>query len=231
MPSANSTLLSSSDLLSRHVNKAHRTPEPGEPKEKGKKGRRKSLPASAAKRPDMNDGEGGAKATTTTPAQAQAQQPAQQQQQQSPQRTSPEQEQAQATERARRASFDQHQYQQQQPPQLQAQRMYPNHPLLAGTPPPMTWGNASANGLMRSPVNAFNSAMLGTPTSAGFHPGLASPVRWPGADLGIGSSAMMRNESGYASSGYDFGMKKRACDQCNHSKVRCDFAHPCSKSR
>lgn len=180
----------------------------------------------------MNDGEGGGKGTTTTPAQAQSQQPAQQQQQQSPQRTSPEQEQAQATERARRASFDQHQYQQQQqPPQLQAQRMYPNHPLLAGTPPPMTWGNPNANGLMRSPVNAFNSAMLGTPTSAGFHPGLASPVRWPGADLGIGSSAMMRNESGYASSGYDFGMKKRACDQCNHSKVRCDFAHPCSKSR
>lgn len=132
---------------------------------------------------------------------------------------------AEAKERARRASFDQA-----QPPQLQAQRMYPNHPLLAGTPPPMSWNAPGVNGLVRSPVNTFNNAMLGTPTSAGFHPGLSSPVRWPGADLGASSSAMLRNESGYASSSYDYGMKKRACDQCNHSKVRCDFAHPCSES-
>lgn len=131
-----------------------------------------------------------------------------------------------AKERARRASFDQV-----QPPQLQAQRMYPNHPLLAGTPPPMSWNGPGLNGIVRSPVDTFMNPMLATPTaSTSFQPGLTSPVRWPGADLGASSSAMMHSESACPSSSYDYSMKKRACDQCNHSKVRCDFAHPCSTS-
>ena len=133
---------------------------------------------------------------------------------------------AQAAERARRASFDYP-----HPPQLQAQRMYPNHPLLAGTPSPLAWTTPGPDGLIRSPVNTFNNGMLGTPVnSAGFHPGLASPVQWSGVDPVAGSSAMTRNESSYTSSSYnEFGIKKRACDQCNHSKVRCDFGHPCSE--
>lgn len=219
-------ILSPSDLLSRHVNKAHRTPEPGEPKKEGKKGRRKSLPSSARK-PSLTvdaaaevsgDGVGGEAMQAQTSGASSGSNQAQSQARAS----------AEAKERARRASFDYP-----HPPQLQAQRMYPNHPLLAGTPSPMAWNTPGLNGLVRSPVNTFDNAVLGTPVnSAGFHPGLASPVRWPGADLGAGSSAAMtRNESNFTSSSYnEFGIKKRACDQCNHSKVRCDFAHPCSES-
>lgn len=217
-------LLSFSDLLSRHVNKAHRTPEPGEPKKEGKKGRRKSMPTSSRKPSltiDANaettgDGAGGVamqahtSATSSGSNQGQANVIAN----------------AEAAERARRASFDYP-----HPPQLQAQRMYPNHPLLAETPSPMAWNTPGPDGSVRSPLNTFNNTMLGTPVNpAGFHPGIASPVRWAGADLGTGSSAMARNESSYTSSSYnEFGIKKRACDQCNHSKVRCDFSHPCSE--
>lgn len=218
-------ILSSSDLLSRHVNKAHRTPEPGETKKEGKKGRRKSLPSSARKPSLTGDAtaEVSGNGVRGEPMQAQTSATSSG----SNQGQSQSQASAEAKERARRASFDYP-----HPPQLQAQRMYPNHPLLAGTPSPMPWNTPGVNGMVRSPVNTFDNAMLGTTVnSAGFHPGLASPVRWSGADLGAGASAAMtRNESSLTSSSYnEFGVKKRACDQCNHSKVRCDFAHPCSE--
>lgn len=128
-------------------------------------------------------------------------------------------------ESARRASFGQH------PPQLQAQAMYPNHPLLAGTPPPMPWATAGVNGMTGSPINHFQHPMLGsTPNPAtGFHMGMAPSMTWSATDMGVSSSSMGRNDSGLSSQ-YEYGVKKRACDQCNHSKVKCDCGHPCSKS-
>lgn len=216
-------ILLSSDLLSRHVNKAHRSPEPGEPKKEGKKGRRKSMPSSARKPSLTIDA-----STGVSPAGAIDGNMQQAQTATVPGPVNQEQTNIEKKERARRASLDYP-----HPQQLQAQRMYPNHPLLAGTPPPMQWNTGNINGVMRSPVNVFTNSVLGTPvTGADFHPGLASPVRWPGQELGAsGSSVMSRNESSYTSSSYnEFGIKKRACDQCNHSKVRCDFAHPCSES-
>jgi len=61
-------------------------------------------------------------------------------------------------------------------------------------------------------------------------PVTAVPMRMSESDQG--GAAMGRNSSSGSlnSLGYEFGFKKRACDQCNHSKVRCDFSEPCRKS-
>jgi len=63
-------------------------------------------------------------------------------------------------------------------------------------------------------------------------PFTAVPMHLSGSEQGyMGASPMGRHSSAGSlnSVGYEFGFKKRACDQCNHSKVRCDFAEPCRR--
>lgn len=72
--------------------------------------------------------------------------------------------------------------------------------------------------------------------SAPMPPYTAMQMRVTGSEQGSSSSGNMGRNPGYGPLagvpvGYDFGYKKRACDQCNHSKVRCDFADPCSEFR
>ncbi|OCF31099.1 hypothetical protein I316_07230 [Kwoniella heveanensis BCC8398] len=202
-----------SDLLSRHVNKAHKPPDENAPQDKkgNKKGRRKSFPASAvASKPNVSRAN-------------------QLDQQQSA---------SQAREKPRAQSFNQPQ------PQLQAQRMYPHHPLLASSSslgsinPSMqaqTWSNdpaqtyASTAG-MSSFVNPAAGtgnpqAILGNPLNPPTFdpPFTAQPMRITESDQGY-TSAINIPPTGIT---YEWGFKKRACDQCNHSKVRCDFADPC----
>lgn len=135
--------------------------------------------------------------------------------------------------RARKASFNQGQQ-----PHLQAQSMYPHHPLLAGAPG-QGWtsdGTAGLNGMTPPHFsNVFSSTALpgaaGNPMYAnGFPPQFAVPqMGGTGSNQVMGSSSMGRGPSlgSLSSMGYEFGFKKRACDQCNHSKVRCDFSDPC----
>lgn len=174
-----------SDLLSRHVNKAHPKPDgQGADKGKDKRGRRKSVstqhPATSgisASRPPLHH-------PAPPPAMVMPGAP-------------PE-----------HAAF-------------QAQRMYPNHPLLQQngassqlwTQPAFTLGNGhqfgtDAMGNLVMPV-AFSS-MGPEPVNphASFDPQLAQSAPHMGLDLAV---------------------KKRACDQCNHSKVRCDCADPCGE--
>ena len=86
-------------------------------------------------------------------------------------------------------------------PELQAAKIYPNHPLLAGTPLPTTWTYA---------VDPQYAAM-------GYDPNVLAAY---GYGMGYG---------GVSQAAWDLGLKKRACDQCNHSKVRCDFGDPCGE--
>ncbi|WWC86212.1 uncharacterized protein L201_001085 [Kwoniella dendrophila CBS 6074] len=237
-----------SDLLSRHVNKAHRPPDANAPpKEKtAKKGRRKSMPASATKKPDMkiiqassdkssnNNGDG-----NPTPAQN--------------------------FPKPRSASFNQT-TQSLPHPQLQAQSMYPHHPLLTNpsnavfnpqvqnqtwsTNPSQAYATTAAmtSTLSSSPygqaafVNPATgtgnpNAILGMPayttnpnnvnTVPTFNPPFtAAPMKITGSEQGYSSIGQVpvHNSNGIL---YEWGFKKRACDQCNHSKVRCDFADPC----
>lgn len=124
----------------------------------------------------------------------------------SPEDNQAQQQQQQQQQRMRRASFDQ--------PGLQAQRMYPNHPLLAGTPQPVQ--------------------QPGTPVSWDLNALGTMPYSFNGLkpeQQGMTSVAMGRHGSlsSLSSLGFEFGFKKRACDQCNHSKVRCDFQEPCAR--
>ncbi|WVQ62243.1 uncharacterized protein L199_000382 [Kwoniella botswanensis] len=221
-----------SDLLSRHVNKAHKPPDENAPQDKkpNKKGRRKSFPASAMKKPNGNNQPNGDNNIN------------------------------QVRDKPRSASFNQ-----QPQPQLQAQRMYPHHPLLAGSSSstsstgPMqvqTWSTnpsqafattAGMTNLSSSPygqtfVNPVTgtgnpNAILGNPTYPANHsnndmlppfdpPFTAAPMKITGSEQGYSSigHVPLNNSSGIL---YEWGFKKRACDQCNHSKVRCDFADPC----
>ncbi|WVW82250.1 hypothetical protein I302_104256 [Kwoniella bestiolae CBS 10118] len=225
-----------SDLLSRHVNKAHKPPDENaaQDKKQNKKGRRKSFPASAMKKPtgvpSINGDNSGSNNAN------------------------------QAREKPRSASFNQ-----QPQPQLQAQRMYPHHPLLAGgsnengiidvQPQHQTWsanpsqafattagmtnlsssphaqtfvnpvtGTGNPNAILGNPLypNSSNNNLLPT-----FDPPFtAAPMKITGSEQGYSSVGQVpiNNNSGVL---YEWGFKKRACDQCNHSKVRCDFADPC----
>ncbi|WWD17931.1 hypothetical protein CI109_102376 [Kwoniella shandongensis] len=205
-----------SDLLSRHVNKAHKPPDENAPEKKQtKKGRRKSFPA-----------------TTAVPK------PIDSQAEQSPVREKP-----------RAASLSQ----QPQQAQLQAHSMYPHHPLLTGTATQsvqaQTWNaNPSQAFATTAGMTNFSSSIYGqtfvNPVSGTGNPNAilgnppfpavptfdppftAAPMRMSGSDQGYGP--MGRNSSPNLSGiTYEWGFKKRACDQCNHSKVRCDFADPC----
>ncbi|ORY33028.1 hypothetical protein BCR39DRAFT_520803 [Naematelia encephala] len=138
-------------------------------------------------------------------------------------------------------------------PALQAQSMYPHHPLLTNTPATLTtpWTSsfppAGVEG--QPPTNVLPSYSMPTtvlpapsghspatgqlpynPLYAvgdGYNPGFsATPMRLTGSDQSLGSSGMGR---GYSGTGYEFGYKKRACDQCNHSKVKCTCEEPCAR--
>lgn len=134
-----------------------------------------------------------------------------------------------------------------QPP-LQAQRMYPHHPLLAGTPPTMTvpmgsWPSSPPTNMMGMSMPNFSAQYVPSPNMmpqtigpngyVTFQPPFtAMPMRMSGSDQGnsmMGRAGSMGTTGGLSNMGYEFGFKKRACDQCNHSKVRCDFAEPCRK--
>lgn len=251
--------LMNSDLLSRHVNKAHKPPDENGKPQPGKKGRRKSMPSSAhpskpsPPQPNMAPG------VSTSSDQNGNNNNAQ---------------------KARRASFDptrssshldmhhsgsmgginmsqsppmlQPQTAQAQQPPLQAQSMYPHHPLLVGSPTPNTANNApwtatSSADAMGMMLNSYQTMYLnqqGQPSTLinqpmgqngmqGFQaPFTAMPMRMSESDQGtspMGRQASLGSLNGFPAMGYDYGFKKRACDQCNHSKVRCDFAEPCRK--
>jgi len=131
------------------------------------------------------------------------------------------------SETSRRASFGQATH-------LQAQALFPHHPLLNGSPSPMSPNTAGVNGMMgngmmASPVDTYSNMFASSSgTVGGFPQGIPTPMSWSNSDMGASSSSMTRNESSFSS--YDYGIKKKACDQCNHSKQRCDFAHPCGES-
>ncbi|WRT64102.1 uncharacterized protein IL334_001031 [Kwoniella shivajii] len=237
-----------SDLLSRHVNKAHKPPDENAPQDKKttKKGRRKSFPASATSKQTVNENDNNGEQSTP---QGQAQQPIGSQQREKP----------------RSASFNQQ-------PQLQAQRMYPHHPLLGGSaatitdqnsyqtqPQAQTWSNnpsqayATTAGMTNFSSSPYSqtfvnpsaaattttgtgnpNAILGNPSYTNMNvnvpmfdtPFTAAPMRMTGSEQGYSSIGQVpvNNNNGVL---YEWGFKKRACDQCNHSKVRCDFADPC----
>lgn len=151
-------------------------------------------------------------------------------------------------EKARRASYAESQNPHRHPlPQpLQAQSMYPHHPLLSNTPlqsssswqsefSPVSTGN-SLNGMLSGslPPPRFPPEYPSMPGQTGLQSGAlpqmysGTPMRMTGSDQTVGSSSMGRGWSGGV---FDYGLKKRACDQCNHSKVRCDCAEPCGESR
>lgn len=121
-----------------------------------------------------------------------------------------------------------------EPTPYQAQRMYPNHPLLQqnnnawiprmdmnGDPNAMAFGPAGGipdgKGGLLDPSLAFMS--YGMPMQG--VPGQENQL------YNVGPGGVMAMQSNM---GYEIPVKKRACDQCNHSKVRCDFAEPCGKS-
>jgi len=130
----------------------------------------------------------------------------------------------------------QHQQQQQQS-QLQAQRMYPNHPLLNSTSspvPPIQWFPTPApmtmNSFYSSPIDTYSNPILSAPPAGGFDIGRSGSMRMSPSEMGASSSSMGRMESGSSVGSYDYGYKKKACDQCNLSKVKCDFTYPCGQS-
>ncbi|TYJ54946.1 hypothetical protein B9479_004358 [Cryptococcus floricola] len=226
-----------SDLLSRHVNKAHRSPDAGPvDKKPAKKGRRKSVPASAHSSLDRDQ-------IIAEQQQRQQQQDYQHQQAlQQQQQAHAQQQQQAARERSRSES---HVIQQ---PQLQAQRMYPHHPLLAVHPvPPAQPGvpQESWNANPSGSVGTFGMMTMSPQPTYGQSVGRPMPVNppvhsatyplQPAFDLPF--TAQPLNMSGSmdqqipSQSMYEWDTKKRACDQCNHSKVRCDFADPCLRCK
>lgn len=112
--------------------------------------------------------------------------------------------------------------------------MYPNHPLLVGNPLSANWDMTNFNDMSRSPIpqtypNPAYAGMANPYAGPSYQSAIPIPMRPTGSDQGLGSSAMGRNSSGLSGMSFDLGYKKRACDQCNHSKVRCDFADPCGE--
>jgi hypothetical protein len=225
-------LLTFSDLLSRHVNKAHKPPDENGNPPKGKKGRRKSMPTSAQPAiPEGNHEEGAVKARRASFHHG-----------------------SHLTSSAHMGQFNQSPHLptsngQPQPPPLQAQSMYPHHPLLANTPQinrsrPGQWTSnppIDLNHTMYAAPNPYGLGAMSVPVTQGMvhlagqngmnafqPPFTAVPMRLSGSDQGMSSLMGRSSSSGSLNSmSYEFGFKKRACDQCNHSKVRCDFTEPC----
>ena len=203
--------LATSDLLSRHVNKAHRIAEEGGGKSStNKKGRRKSMPSSShpRKEPAVKEDVKSKKVVNRQRSSSLIDSPTVE--------TEP---------------TDHH-------PALQAQSMYPHHPLLANPdlqtapPHPQTspqWDGYNMNQSVPGPLTS-SVPLLGTvPNMPVMDQSMQNqfkfPMRFSESDQGAGSSFMGRVQNG-SSPNYEY-VKKRACDQCSHSKVRCDFAEPC----
>jgi len=129
--------------------------------------------------------------------------------------------------------------------QLQAQRMYPHHPLLAGNQ------GMTVNGIAAGSSEGWNNGMpppsgSGSQNQMQITGGVSNSTYIPGQNYGSGydgQSGMTGTINGplegyvngipqsqLAGMGYELAYKKRACDQCNHSKVRCDFEEPCGES-
>ncbi|GMK56110.1 hypothetical protein CspeluHIS016_0211660 [Cutaneotrichosporon spelunceum] len=94
--------------------------------------------------------------------------------------------------------------------------MYPNHPLLQ--------------------QNTTTSPLWTLPGFSQFGPDTVGNLVMPGHFGAIGQEQVNRHVSfdpqlaqAAPHIGLDLAIKKRACDQCNHSKVRCDCADPCSR--
>lgn len=174
-----------SDLLSRHVNKAHPKPDGhGGDKGKDKRGRRKSVST-------QNPATGGISASRPPQHPPAAPQPL-----------------VHPGHPPVHAAF-------------QAQRMYPNHPLLQQ--------NANNAQLWVQPTftlghgNQFGTDAMGNLVMpASFGPMGPDPVN-PHASF----DPQLAQAAPHM--GLDLAVKKRACDQCNHSKVRCDCAEPCGE--
>ena len=135
---------------------------------------------------------------------------------------------------------------------LQAQRMYPHHPLLADATLPIVqprpqWNNMAFNTMQGmaglsgvNPVNQMPFAgtmpmpmQMPQPISPTAQhrtdigpPFTALPMRMTESDNGIGSSAAKPMQTSF-----ELGYKKRACDHCNSSKVKCNGTDPCRESR
>lgn len=114
--------------------------------------------------------------------------------------------------------------------------MYPNHPLLQQSGS-AGWSMDSLD-LQSAQFNIGQAGMLGADMSQGMetapgdiafiHPFMSNGYD-PNLVSGYEFSSSMPN--GSSMMGYELSVKKRACDQCNHSKVRCDFADPCGEYR
>ncbi|WVN90308.1 uncharacterized protein L203_105544 [Cryptococcus depauperatus CBS 7841] len=227
-----------SDLLSRHVNKTHRTQEgAASDKKTVKKGRRKSM-STAAQSSLAKD------AATETQGQKNLEQSQQHHVEQQAQQI--QQASKSVRERSKSENFSQQ-------PQLQAQKMYPHHPLFAPRAPQSqvqtlnSWnlnpsGSFVATAEMALPpmygTNLPRPAINSTTNLVGVNstfptqtmldtPLVAQPMRLSGSDqLGYKSGSQLS-----AHIPYDWGAKKRACDQCNLAKVKCESAEPCLRCR
>lgn len=190
-----------SDLLSRHVNKAHPKPN-GQPLDKNEKKSRRKSGATAA----SISGQGGRPPmpTQTNPLPLNL-----------------------SGLSAQRPNLP-------EPTPYQAQRMYPNHPLLQQNH--NVWAprldlNVDRSSMAFGPagVSSDNKGALLDPSLAYMAPyGMPLSVI-PGQEsqsYNIGPSGIMPMQHNM---GYEIPVKKRACDQCNHSKVRCDFSEPCGE--
>lgn len=128
-----------------------------------------------------------------------------------------------------------------EPTPYQAQRMYPNHPLLQQNHP-ASWSatqldlGAGAGGTTYGvDIPATQLGSLDSHSAISFgHPFGATTMHYSGSEHGSSTSPVAFGSSmpsSLSSLGFESSLKKRACDQCNHSKVRCDFAEPCGKRR
>jgi hypothetical protein len=98
------------------------------------------------------------------------------------------------------------------------------------------------NGMVSTlPGTIDHQSTVGASGVGGYIPGVGYVSPYGGTDmLGTGSDLSegfdMAGATGSMSTasmtmaGYEPSYKKRACDQCNHSKVRCDFGEPCGMS-
>lgn len=204
-----------SDLLSRHVSKAHPKPN-GTAVKTEKKSRRKS----GGNQPPMMH---------------------QQQQQQQPSNTLPSPHRPVAPLVSHTAAVVP------PPPEptaYQAQRMYPNHPLLQQQNATGWASGAYDLGSQQYAAPLGHSDQMGMQQGGGLSysqsPYVSTAMRLSGSDQG---GTMTFAPTAFATSlpntfhgshqpsavGFEPFVKKRACDQCNHSKVRCDFAEPCGE--
>lgn len=121
-----------------------------------------------------------------------------------------------------------------EPTPYQAQRMYPNHPLLQQNNNawiPRMDLNGDPNAMAFGPTGGIPDGKGGLlDPSLAFMPYGMPMQAVPGQEnhlYSVGPGGVMSMQGNM---GYEIPVKKRACDQCNHSKVRCDFAEPCGKS-